>query len=130
MRPKLFDVLFHDDRMYVLEICRASQSPPDANGLVSTQLGGIHHAGAGSKRIWALVTRRNVPGYPPTRSDSFDSYSDAVDYYKTVVVTTPRVSLGERPPEPAPTLQQYVDWLKSEKLYDPLLNPEAKGIDQ
>jgi len=128
MRPRLFDLLYRDDRMYVLEISRASQSAPDADGLISTQLGGNQPTGAGSKQVWALVTRRNVPGYPPTRSDAFDSYSDAVDYYKTVVVTTPRVSLGERPPQPSPTLEEYVEWLKSEGLFDPLLNPKEKNI--
>jgi len=114
--------------MYVLEVSRASQSAPDADGLISTQLGGNQPTGAGSKQVWALVTRRNVPGYPPTRSDAFDSYSDAVDYYKAVVVATPRVSLGERPPQPSPTLEEYVEWLKSEGLFDPLLNPKEKNI--
>lgn len=77
------------------------------------------------KRQWAVITRRNVPGYPPYRTDSFSTRAEAIEYYKKIVVTTPRVSLGNQSPNPSPSLNDYQSWLLSENLYDPILNPDA-----
>ena len=111
MRPKIFDLLFKDDRMFVLEV-----SPVTTRSLTSS---------APEKHEWAVITRRNVPGYPPHRSDTFPSRTEAVEYYKNVVVETPRVSLGNKAPAPPPTPEAYTSWLIAENLYDPLLNPNA-----
>jgi hypothetical protein len=109
MRPLIFDMLYRDDRMFVLEISRVS-----VNGMPQ----------------WAVITRRNVLGYPPTRSDIFQSQEEAISYFNRIAPETPRVSLGNRPPNPIPTLEQYLKWLKSEALYDPVLNPEAPVRDE
>jgi len=115
MRPKIFDLLFHDDRMFILEI-----APVATRDLMSS---------APARSEWAVITRRNVPGYPPHRTDAFPTRSEAIEYYKRVVVHTPRVSLGEKPPESPPTLEAYEAWLVAEKLYDPVLNPTApRGV--
>ncbi len=111
MRPKIFEVLFNDDRMFVLEVCP-----------VKTQL---LNSSMSNKREWTVITRRNVLGYPPHRSDTFQSKTEAIEYYKKVVVDTPRVSLGNNSPLPPPTLVEYKAWLKDENIYDPLLNPDA-----
>jgi hypothetical protein len=94
VRPLIFDMLFHDDRMFVLEIC-----PVESRDATSTVL----DISAAEKRDrmsrtsppkeWAVVTRRNVPGYPPHRVDHFPTKAEAVAYYKRVVVQTPRRSL-------------------------------------
>ena len=111
MRPKIFDMLFRDDRMFVLEV-----SPVTTRELTSSEP---------EKRQWAVITRRNVPGYPPFRSDSFLTRAEAIEYYKLIVVETPRVSLGNQSPNPPPSLDDYQSWLLAENLYDPLLNPDA-----
>ena len=115
MRPKILDLLYRDDRMFVLELCVVNTSD-----LMSTDP---------PKDEWAVITRRNVPGYPPYRSDSFPTRADAVGFYNEIVVTTPLVSLGNKSPIPPPTLTEYKDWLIREKLYDPLLNPDSP-VDQ
>jgi len=111
VRPKIFDLLFKDDRMFVLELC-----PVTTRSLTSN---------APEKQEWAVITRRNVPGYPPHRSDAFPTRAEAIEYYKKVVVETPRVSLGNNSPATPPTLEAYTSWLVAENLYDPLLNPSA-----
>ena len=111
MRPKIFDLLFKDDRMFVFELSRATTRSLTAS---------THE-----KREWAVITRRNVPGYQPHRSDTFATRAEALDYYKNVVVETPRVSLGNKSPIPAPTLDDYTAWLLAANLYDPILNPDA-----
>lgn len=111
MRPEIFDHLFKDDRMFVLEVC-----PVTTRHLTSSEP---------AKHEWAVITRRNVPGYPPHRSDTFSTKNEAVEFYKKVVVETPRVSLGHKLPTPPPTIEAYTSWLIAENLYDPLLNPSA-----
>jgi hypothetical protein len=111
VRPKIFDLLFKDDRMFVLEV-----SAVTTRSLTSS---------APEKSEWAVITRRNVTGYPPFRTDSFPTQAEAVQYYKKIVVETPRVSLGNKAPTRPPSLEEYTAWLVAEKLYDPLLNPGA-----
>jgi len=72
-----------------------------------------------------VVTRRNVSGYPFHRTDSFPSKAGAVDYYKRVVVETPRVSTDQKTPSPVPSIEEYTRWLVETKLFDPVLNPNA-----
>lgn len=64
MRPLIFDMLFHDDRMFVLEL-----TPAETRDGMSSEP---------PKKVWAVVTRRNVPGYPPHRSDTFPTKAEAV----------------------------------------------------
>jgi len=111
MRPKILDLLFKDDRMFVLEVC-----PVTTRNLTSS---------ATEKQEWAVITRRNVPGYPPHRSDTFSTKAEAIEYFKKVVVETPRISLGNKSPVPPPDLETYKSWLIAENLYDPILNPDA-----
>lgn len=111
MRPKIFDLLFKDDRMFVLEVCSVTTRSLTSN--------------AHEKQEWAVITRRNVPGYPPHRSDTFSTRAEAIKYFKKVVVETPRVSFGNKSPLPPPTLEAYTSWLMAENLYDPILNPGA-----
>jgi hypothetical protein len=126
-RPLLLDLLFNDDRVYVLELERAIVSRPNKDGLIAVTTRGSGHSipGKGERRVWSITTRRNVPDYPPRRVDQFESYAEAVAFYKRVIVTTPRASLGEKSPDPTPSLEEYVQWLKQENLFDPLLNPEG-----
>jgi len=126
-RPLLLDLLFNDDRVFVLELERAIVSIPNEDGVISilTRGAGQRGPGRGERRVWSITTRRNVPDYPPRRVDQFETYETAVAYYKRVVVTTPRVSLGEKSPDPTPSLREYVQWLKHENLFDPLLNPKG-----
>jgi hypothetical protein len=111
MRPKIFDMLFHDDRMFVLEI-----SPVTTRTVTEPSQ---------ERQEWGAITRRNVPGYPPFRSDTFNTEEEALFFYKRTVVSTPRVSLGNQSPNPPPTLQQYTDWLIHSDTWDPVLNPNA-----
>ena len=80
---------YFDDRMYVLEL----RVTPDG------------------QKLWTLITRRNSPGYPPTRSDGFDEYRPARAYMEKVEPTVPRVSLDGKPLEPTPSLAEHRAWV-------------------
>jgi hypothetical protein len=125
----MYDLFYNDDRMYVLEISQAVVSRPDKDGVVMSVIStkGTTVAGRGDRRAWVLITRRNVRGYPPVRQNEFGSVGEALAYYKKVVVTTPRLSLGKCSPDPTPTLEEYTAWLKSESISDPVLNPSTDG---
>jgi hypothetical protein len=112
VRPKIFDMLFKDDRMFVLEVSAVTTGSLTSN--------------APERKEWAVITRRNVSGYPPFRTDSFPTRVEAIDYYKKIVVETPLISLDNQPQNPSPSIEEYTAWLVSEKLYDPVLNPSAQ----
>ncbi len=121
MRAPIFDLLFHDDRMFVLEITPI-ESSDGTSVVLAPEL-------SGSKvKEWAVVTRRNVQGYPPHRVDRFPTQLEAIGFYEKTVVSTPRKSLGEKSPNPIPTVQQYTAWLVQENLFDPVLNAKGKRI--
>ena len=122
MRPLIFDLLFHDDRMFVLEV-----TPVESGDNESVVLAADLKPEA--VKEWAVVTRRNVPGYPPVRVDRFPSQGQAIEFYKKTVVSTPRKSMGEKSPDQVPTLQQYTAWLVQESLFDPVLNSGGRRTD-
>jgi hypothetical protein len=111
MRQRIFDMLFKDDRMVVLELA------PDITQRLSRP--------PGDAIEWAVITRRNVPGYPVQGVVTFSERDEALAHYKRTVLQTPRLSLGGRAPQVAPTLEEYVHWLESNRLHDPVLNPDA-----
>jgi hypothetical protein len=101
MRPKIFDLLFKDDRKFILEICKVKVNSIDK---------------------WAVITRRNVPDFPSFRSDHFDTREEALSLYKEVVPQTPLISLGEKSPDPPISLDEYKIWIKSNGLADKYLD--------
>jgi viroplasmin and RNaseH domain-containing protein len=70
---------------------------------------------------WAVITRRNVPGYPAFRLDSFETREEALEYYKAIVVETPLVSLNGESPNPRRTIEEYKKWLVDNGLADDYL---------
>jgi hypothetical protein len=112
MRQRIFDMLFKDDRMVVLELA------PDITQCLSQRP-------SGSSTDWAVVTRRNVPGYPVQSVVAFEDRDKALAHYKRMVVETPRLSLGGRSPSMSPTLEEYTRWLAANRLHDPVLNPDS-----
>lgn len=112
MRLPNHHMLFQDDRMFIFHISRQPERTLRSSNL--------------TKRPWAVITIRNIPGYCPVRVDNFKSREDAITYFKSAVVETPRVSLGSSSPVPLPTIEQYTNWLKFENLYDPVLNASGK----
>jgi hypothetical protein len=100
MRPLIFDMLFNDDRKFVMEISRVT-----VNGVPK----------------WAVITRRNVPDYPAFRTDNFETKEEALEYYKSVVVETPLVSLNGQSPNPRKTIEEYKQWLIVKGLKDDYL---------
>ncbi len=55
---------------------------------------------------WAVITRRNVPGFPPFRVDHFSTKEEAFEFYKTLVVETPLVSLYGQSPNPRKSIEE------------------------
>ena len=108
--------------MFVLELTPI-ESGDDTSVVLAPELS------SAKTKAWAVVTRRNVPGYPPHRIDQFQAHIEAVDFYKRTVVSTPRKSLGETSPDPVPTLQEYTAWLIQENLFDPVLNVNGERAD-
>jgi hypothetical protein len=88
---------YFDDRLFVLEL-----TPVAARSLTEIEA---------PKERWAVITRRNTPGYPPFRSDDFESREAAIRFLHDIALTTPLISKGGRPPMPAITLSEFKAWL-------------------
>ncbi len=120
-----------DDRLFVLEIERVTiqdSGPRDGSlGVISTHLA-AHPISPTTK--WSVTTRKNTRRFPPTRTDTFDTRAEALNYYKKVVVETPRKSLGYCSPQRPPDLNEYSLWLRRKDFYDPILNPGGTCLDR
>lgn len=137
MWTRLVDRLFKDDRLTVLELApdtldrltwrSASHGPggPAADG----QDGQGPWKGSfawPTRTVWAVLTRRNVQGYPIESSAPFASREAALEHYREQVVRTARQSLGRRAPSPLPSLGAYTEWLVANGFHDPVLNPSGR----
>jgi hypothetical protein len=112
-------LLYHDDRLFVLDI-----STTQVRHLHDPEFGGISETVSSSSidasSTWTLTTRRNCPGYPPTRMDHFESVGGLVDYVRKVEPITPRRSLNGSSPEPVPSYEEYLEWLDRNGLHGAL----------
>jgi hypothetical protein len=93
---------YFDDRIFVLELAQVT-----TNSLTKIER---------PKKRWVVITRRNVPGYPPFRSDDFASRDEAIRFLHDIARTTPRISLGGRSPQSSPTLSEFKEWLAFQGL--------------
>lgn len=87
--------LYFDYRLFILDLQRATK-----NG----------------QPVCAITTRRNVKGFPPRRSDTFQTKEEAIRYLKEVEPSTPRISLKGKSPNPPLSYEQHVNWCKSENI--------------
>lgn len=87
--------IYFDDRVFILDLQRATKNGQD---------------------VWAIVTRRNVEGFSPRRSDTFQTKDEAIQYLKKVEPSVPRISLDGQSPSTPISYKEYVNWCKSEKI--------------
>ena len=103
---------YRDDRMYVMRITRGATRQVEAGPQPLTEtITGPPPAERGWTPSVLLITYRNVPSLPAVRSDTFDSFEEAVEYVKKVEPTCPRVSLGGESPTPTPSWEEHLEWL-------------------
>jgi len=93
---------YYDDRLFVLELAQVT-----TRSLTRSEA---------PRNRWAVITRRNIPGYSPFRSDDFGTREEAIQFLHQIAPTTPRISLGGKSPTPEPTLPEYRAWLLSSGL--------------
>ena len=87
--------MYRDDRVFILDLQLASK---------------------GVRQVWAVTTRRNIDGFPPFRVDDFESRERAVEFIQRIEPTTPRISLGGKPPENPVSYDEYVLKLHGEGI--------------
>ena len=104
---------YRDDRMYVMRITAGSRR---VSGDLEEAVTGLQPNSHGWSEAVLLVTYRNVPSLPAVRSDSFDSFEDAIEYVKRVEPTCPRISLDGGSPDPTPSWQEHLEWLQEQGL--------------
>lgn len=107
---------YHDDRMFVLHVCKCTVVVKDDDILETT----IYHEDAPYNHKWCLVTYRNVKRYPAIRVDHFDSFETACAYKKNVEPTVPLISLSGRSPGTPLPYNKFIQWKEKNnfKEYD------------
>ncbi len=103
---------YRDDRMYVMRISSKFEKMNDR--LISASI--KEDKSAIAKGAVVLVTYRNTYSLPAIRVDEFESLDEAINYVMRVEPTCPRVSLGGSGPNPTPSWESHLDWLRSEGL--------------
>lgn len=88
-------IVYKDDRLFILDLTQAQKD---------------------KKTVWAVVTRRNYEGFPPVRTDEFESQEEAIDYIKKIEPTIPLISLSGKQPKSALTYDEYCKKLHKEGL--------------
>jgi hypothetical protein len=104
-----------DDRMFVLEISRVTTW-----SMTSTN----------ERQQWAVIERRNVFGYPPTRCKEFDRRDAAVAFLKELAPQTPRVSLDGESPSPLPSWDEFQSWVTSLGVARLQVDDPWDGVDR
>ena len=110
-RAMLNGEIFHDDRMFVLYLCKCTVAPFE--GLENVT---IYHEETPENFKWCLATYRNVDRYPIYRTDEFDSEAEAIEYAKHIEPQTPLVSLGGNSPNPPMSYTDFLDWKKENEF--------------
>jgi len=106
--------MYNDDRLFVLYLCKSVTRRHD-DGVEATT---VFHDDAPEDYRWSVVTFFNVPRYRVFRVDNFDTFEEADRYFRGVEPTTPRISLGGRPPEKPPSSDQYSRWKRDTGVRD------------
>jgi hypothetical protein len=111
---------YRDDRMYVLRITTGTTTT-DGNGVVMAVTGPSKSASAG-RPVHLLLTYKNVPSLPVTRSDEFQTRAEATEYVMNVEPMCPRVSLEGAAPDPTPSWAEHL-----QRLHDLGFRSAAEG---
>ena len=84
--------VYKDDRLFILDLTPAKKK---------------------GEAVWAVVTRRNVDGFPAFRLDTFQTKDEAVKFIEKVEPTTPRIGLQGKAPEKPFSYDDYCQQLKT-----------------
>jgi hypothetical protein len=105
---------YHDDRMFVVSVCKCTVKDVDAETMETV----IYHETAPPDHTWCLVTYRNVPGYPVFRVDHFQTQEEARDRMKRVEPSVPLISLHGAPPRAPRPYHEFLAWKTRSHLQD------------
>lgn len=83
--------LYKDDRLFILDLQFAQKS---------------------KQPVWAVITRRNVDGFPPFRVEDFPTKEAAITFIHTIEPETPLISLGGKSPQHPLAYTDYLTTLR------------------
>lgn len=88
-------IVYKDDRLFILDLTPAKKD---------------------GKSAWAIVTRKNHDGFPPVRTDEFESKEQAVEYIRKIEPITPLISLSGKQPVSLLSYEEYCAKLREKGL--------------
>lgn len=96
---------YFDDRIYIMEVRRVITHSPD-------------------EKPWTVLIRRNTFGFPPSRSDDFATWEEAVEYLRHFEPLTPLISLDGKSHDPPSSYEEYRAWLRENDLAPSFVHPK------
>lgn len=105
MKTEFDGVLYNDDRMFVLYLCRCTIQDTE-DSIVTT----VHHVNVPDDSVWSVPTLRNNERYTVVKVNHFRSRNEANQFISEIEPQVPLVSLkGHQPAKPLP-YDKFVEW--------------------
>jgi hypothetical protein len=105
MKKEYEGIVYNDDRMFVLYLCKCTISEND-EFIVTT----IHHNETPRGAIWSVITFRNNERYTAVKGSHFESKEEAEAFTREIEPQTPLVSLNGSPPLEPLSYQEFLSW--------------------
>ena len=103
---ELDGVIYNDDRLFVLSVCRCTVTELGDDTVETV----IHHENGPPSHTWCVATFRNTARYPLTRVDHFQTEEEARTYLQSIEPSVPRVSLGGSSPAAPLSYEGFLKW--------------------
>lgn len=106
---KVFEgILYNDDRMFVLYLCRCTIRETE-DQIVTT----IHHVQIPENYIWSVFTFRNNERYTAIKCNHFRTKVEAIKFIYEIEPQVPLVSLNGHPPANPLPYDKFLEWKKA-----------------
>lgn len=105
MKKEFEGIVYNDDRMYVLYLCKCTITET-RDHIVST----IHHVDIPDNYIWSVALFRNNDRYTGIKVDHFKSEEEAKEFILKVEPLVPLISLHGKAPSQPLSYEKLVEW--------------------
>ncbi len=117
MKKEFKDIIYNDDRMFVLYLCKCTIKDKEGERFITTT---IHHDEIPDDFIWSVITFRNNERYTAVKGNHFKTKEEAKAFIRETYPTVPLISLNGEAPQKPLQYDEFVNWCRNNdfKEYD------------
>ena len=105
MKTEFEGVIYNDDRMFVLYLCRCTIRETE-DSIVTT----IHHTQIPEDYVWSVITFRNNERYTAVKVNHFRTQDEAIQFISEIEPHVPLISLNGHPPVKPLPYHRFLEW--------------------